>query len=75
VDAAQAQQPYAGHETRPIKALSDREIADLKAGRGMGLALAAELCGRRDAAAPARRASALTVRRRPNDRSADGRDG
>ncbi len=42
---AQAQQPYAGFETRPIKALSDQQIADLKAGRGMGLALAAELNG------------------------------
>ena len=43
--AAQAQQPYAGFEARSIKALSDQEIADLKAGRGMGLALAAELNG------------------------------
>jgi Spy/CpxP family protein refolding chaperone len=43
--AAQPQQPYAGLETRPIKALSDQQIADLKAGRGMGLALAAELNG------------------------------
>jgi hypothetical protein len=40
-----AQQPYAGMETRAIKALSDQQIADLKAGRGMGLALAAELNG------------------------------
>jgi hypothetical protein len=38
-------QPYAGLETRPIKALSDEQIADLRAGRGMGLALAAELNG------------------------------
>jgi hypothetical protein len=30
---------------RPVKALSDRQITDLKAGRGMGLALAAELNG------------------------------
>jgi hypothetical protein len=37
--------PYAGMETRPVKALSDQQIADLKAGRGMGLALAAELNG------------------------------
>jgi hypothetical protein len=43
--AAQTQQPYAGFETRPIKALSDQQIADLKAGRGMGFALAAELNG------------------------------
>jgi hypothetical protein len=37
--------PYAGFEARAVKALSDREIEDLKAGRGMGLALAAELNG------------------------------
>lgn len=37
--------PYAGMETRPVKALSAQQIADLKAGRGMGLALAAELNG------------------------------
>jgi hypothetical protein len=42
---AQTHQPYAGLETRPIKALSDQQIADLKAGRGMGFALAAELNG------------------------------
>jgi Spy/CpxP family protein refolding chaperone len=35
--------PYAGQEARDIKALSPEEIADLNAGRGMGLALAAEL--------------------------------
>src|SRR5438874_10327714 len=39
------QSPYAGMEKRPIKALSDQQVADLKAGRGMGLALAAELNG------------------------------
>lgn len=37
--------PYAGFQERPIKALSTQQIADLKAGRGMGLALAAELNG------------------------------
>jgi Spy/CpxP family protein refolding chaperone len=37
--------PYAGLQDRPIKALSDQQIADLRAGRGMGLALAAELNG------------------------------
>jgi len=42
---AQTPQPYAGLETRPIKALSAQQIADLKAGRGMGLALPAELNG------------------------------
>jgi hypothetical protein len=43
--SAQTQQPYAGLEARPIKALSDQQIADLRAGRGMGLALVAELNG------------------------------
>jgi hypothetical protein len=42
---AQSPQPYAGLEGRPIKALSEQQIADLRAGRGMGLALAAELNG------------------------------
>lgn len=36
-------QPYAGMEAREIKALSPQEIADLRSGRGMGLALPAEL--------------------------------
>lgn len=39
------QTPYAGLHQRTIKALSDEQIADLKSGRGMGLALAAELNG------------------------------
>lgn len=38
-------QPYAGMEARAVKTLSDKDIADLTAGRGMGLALAAELNG------------------------------
>ena len=42
---AWSQTPYAGMESRQIKALSDQQIADLRAGRGMGLALAAELNG------------------------------
>jgi len=52
VTAASAQQhqgqhhtPYAGQQQRDVKALSDQQIADLHAGRGMGLALAAELNG------------------------------
>jgi hypothetical protein len=40
-----AQTPYAGMQTRPIKALSEQQISDLNAGRGMGLAMAAELNG------------------------------
>jgi len=43
--AANAQTPYAGMQTRSIKALSEQQVADLSAGRGMGLALAAELNG------------------------------
>ena len=44
--AAVAQhQPYSGMQERAIKSLSDQQIADLNAGRGMGLALAAELNG------------------------------
>lgn len=47
--ASQAQHaptsPYSGLEKRPIKALSDQQIADLRSGRGMGLALPAELNG------------------------------
>jgi hypothetical protein len=42
---AMAQTPYAGMQTRPIKALSEQQMLDLGAGRGMGLALAAELNG------------------------------
>ena len=37
--------PYAGIERRAVKALSEQQTADLKAGRGMGLALPAELNG------------------------------
>src|SRR5215217_2650969 len=37
--------PYAGLEKRQVNALSDEQVADLRAGRGMGLALPAELNG------------------------------
>lgn len=40
---ARQSSPYSGMETRAVKALSDEQVADLEAGRGMGLALAAEL--------------------------------
>jgi Spy/CpxP family protein refolding chaperone len=40
---AQTAFPYAGQEQRSIKALSEEEIRDLREGRGMGLAKAAEL--------------------------------
>ena len=42
---AQTAHPYAGMQTRAIKALSPSQIDDLRAGRGMGLSLAAELNG------------------------------
>jgi Spy/CpxP family protein refolding chaperone len=41
--AAAADQPYAGLQTRSIKALSDQEIADYRQGNGMGLSKVAEL--------------------------------
>jgi len=37
--------PYGGMHHRGVKALSEQQIADLRAGKGMGLALAAELNG------------------------------
>jgi hypothetical protein len=40
-----AQTPYAGMQMRSIKALSEQQVSDLNASRGMGLALAAELNG------------------------------
>ena len=42
---ALAQSPYAGMQARSIKSLSEQQVADLRAGRGMGLALPAELNG------------------------------
>lgn len=41
--SAQPASPYAGQQTREIKALSPKEIEDLVHGRGMGLARPAEL--------------------------------
>lgn len=40
-----ANTPYAGLQAREIKALSDKDIADLREGRGMSYAMAAELNG------------------------------
>lgn len=37
--------PYADLQARSVKALTDAQVSDLKAGRGMGLALPAELNG------------------------------
>lgn len=44
-DAPRRSSPYAGLETREIKALSAAKIESLRAGDGMGLAMAAELNG------------------------------
>jgi Spy/CpxP family protein refolding chaperone len=41
--AQHQQQPYTGLQVRAVKALSEQQIADLRAGRGMGLAMPAEL--------------------------------
>lgn len=38
-------QPYAGLQEREIKAISPEEVAGLRAGEGLGMALAAELNG------------------------------
>jgi len=43
--AAAAQSPYAAETTREIKSLSRDDVADYLAGKGMGLAKAAELNG------------------------------
>ena len=40
-----ADMPYAGQQARPIKSLSDDDIAALREGEGMGMAKAAELNG------------------------------
>ncbi|MGT2440954.1 hypothetical protein ACU4GH_39930 [Bradyrhizobium betae] len=40
-----AESPYAGMQGRAVKALSKQQVADLSQGRGMGMALAAELNG------------------------------
>ena len=40
-----ASSPYAGQQHRSIKSLSQQQVEDLRAGRGMELALAAELNG------------------------------
>jgi hypothetical protein len=43
--AAPAPSAYAGQESRDVKSLSAADVADLQAGKGMGLAKAAELNG------------------------------
>jgi len=43
--AGHAHGPYAGMQGRTIKALSEQQLSDLRAGKGMSLALPAELNG------------------------------
>jgi Spy/CpxP family protein refolding chaperone len=46
VTATHAQtSPYAGEQSRDIKALSERDVKELQSGHGMGMAKAAELNG------------------------------
>ena len=40
-----AASPYVGEQSRSIKSLSDQEVSDYEAGKGMGFAKAAELNG------------------------------
>ena len=42
-EPSSGQQPYAGYEERPIKALSNERVAELLEGKGAGYALAGEL--------------------------------
>lgn len=44
-ESAVSVSPYSGFQSRSIKSLSDEQVEDLRSGRGMGLALAAELNG------------------------------
>lgn len=67
--AAQSERPYAGLEKRAIKALSDQQIADLRAGRGMTLALAAELNGYPGPLHVLENAQALKLTQRQQDRT------
>jgi Spy/CpxP family protein refolding chaperone len=68
---AQPDQPYAGQQNRAIKALSAEQIADLRAARGMGLALAAELNGYPGPAHVLEHAEALTLTDEQRTRTRD----
>jgi hypothetical protein len=67
--SAQGEKPYAGLEVRKVKALSDQQITDLRAGRGMTLALAAELNGYPGPAHVLENAEALKLTRQQQDRT------
>jgi hypothetical protein len=66
---AQSEKSYVGFEKRAIKALSDQQIADLRAGRGMMLALAAELNGYPGPLHVLENAEALRLTQRQQDRT------
>lgn len=66
--------PYAGQEMRQIKALAPEDIADLLAGRGMGLALAAELNAYPGPAHALELAAALELTRKQTARLEDIKD-
>lgn len=73
VAAAQHQHgsaPYAGLQQRAVKALSEQQVADLRAGRGMGLALPAELNGYPGPMHVLEHAAALDLRPDQRDKTA-----
>src|ERR1700730_17239525 len=61
--------PYAGMQNRGLKALSEQQIEDLRAGRGMGLAMAAELNSYPGPAHVLELASALNLSEDQRDRT------
>jgi Spy/CpxP family protein refolding chaperone len=61
--------PYAGMQNRSLKALSEQQIEDLRAGRGMGLAMVAELNSYPGPAHVLELASALNLSEDQRDRT------
>ena len=61
--------PYAEMQNRGLKALSEQQIEDLRGGRGMGMALAAELNGYPGPAHVLELASALNLSQAQRDRT------
>jgi len=61
--------PYAGMQTRGLRALSEQQIEDLRGGRGMGVALAAELNSYPGPAHLLELASALNLSQGQRDRT------
>jgi Spy/CpxP family protein refolding chaperone len=70
ISGARAETPrYAGMQNRSLKALSEQQIEDLRAGRGMGLAMAAELNSYPGPAHVLELASALNLSQDQRDRT------